>query len=149
MNPEASAVDEQVDRPTVRGRTNRDLTECLEPPQQRRVVGNGDLCVKHVCQRTQVAFRLSARKVKDHADRQRRLNRKVRVDALATGLPAGYNPPAVDSVVGKPDGEVTSSAEACLVLRPIAYPVWGSCVLVLAPFRILHRWQLQIEALPP
>ena len=61
MNPEAGAVDEQVDRPMARDRTKRDLTERLEPPGQSRVVGNGDLHVKHVYQGTQEAFGLSER----------------------------------------------------------------------------------------
>ena len=52
MNPEAGAVDEQVDRPMARDRATREFTERLEPPGQRRVVGNGDLPLKHVCQRT-------------------------------------------------------------------------------------------------
>ena len=86
VNPEAGAVDEQVDRPMARDRTKLDLTERLEPPGQSRVVGNGDLHVKHVYQGMQEAFGLSERKLKDHADRESRLNRDVRVSALAAGL---------------------------------------------------------------
>jgi hypothetical protein len=52
----------------------------------------------HVCQGTQQAFGLSEWKVKDHADRQSRLNRDVRVDALAAGLSAGWDPPRVDCI---------------------------------------------------
>jgi hypothetical protein len=92
VNPEAGAVDEQVDRPMARDRTTRDLAERLEPPGQRRVVGNGDLHVKQVYQGMQEAFGLSQRKLKDHADRQSRLNRDVRVDALATGHATGEGP---------------------------------------------------------
>ncbi len=86
VNPEARAVDEQVDRSMARDRTKRDLTERLEPPGQSRVVGNGELHLKHLCQRSQEAFGLSERKLKDHADRQSRLNRDVRVSALAAGF---------------------------------------------------------------
>jgi hypothetical protein len=83
VNPEAGAVDEQVDRPMARDRAKRELTERLQPPGQRRVVGNGDLHLKHFCQGTQEALGLPERKLKDHADRQSRLNRDVRVGTLA------------------------------------------------------------------
>jgi hypothetical protein len=43
VDSEASAVDEQVDRSMARERMKRDLTERLEAPGQRRVIGNGDL----------------------------------------------------------------------------------------------------------
>ena len=39
VNPEARAVDEQVDRSMARDRTKRDLTDCLESPGRSRVVG--------------------------------------------------------------------------------------------------------------
>ena len=106
VNPETHTVDEQVDRPIARYRTKRDLTERLVPPRQGRVIGNGDLHLKHVCQGTQEAFGLSERQVKDHADRQRCLNRNVCVDALATRPAADWCPPELDGVVRKPDGEV-------------------------------------------
>ena len=89
VNSEAGAVDEQVDRPMARNRTKRKLTERLESSGQGRVVRNGELHLKHDCQGTQEAFGLSERKVKDHTDRQSRLNRDVRVGALATGHATG------------------------------------------------------------
>ena len=42
VNPEASAVDDQVDRAIVRVHTKRDLTKRPEPPRQGRVIGNGN-----------------------------------------------------------------------------------------------------------
>ncbi len=56
VNPEARAVDEQVDRPMARDRTKRDLTERLEPPGQSRVVRNRDLHLEHLGQGTQEAL---------------------------------------------------------------------------------------------
>ena len=53
------------------------------------MVRNGDLHIKHVCQRSQEALGLSEREMKDHTDRQGCLDRNVRVDALAAGLAAG------------------------------------------------------------
>ena len=55
MNPESRRIDEQMDRSMALDRTKRDVTERLEPPGQRRVVGNEDLHLKHVCQGTQEA----------------------------------------------------------------------------------------------
>ena len=110
VNPEAGAVDEQVDGPMACDRTKRELTKRLEPPRQGRVVGNGELHLKHLCQGTQESFGLSERKVKDHADRQRCLNRDLCVDALAAGLATRRGPPGVESVIGQPDCEVTKAA---------------------------------------
>ena len=43
VNPEAGAVDEQVDRPIVRDRGKRQFPERPQPPAQSGVVGYGDL----------------------------------------------------------------------------------------------------------
>jgi len=110
VNPETCTVDEQVDRSITRHRIKRNLTERPEPPRQSRVIGNGDLHLKLVCQRSQEAFGLPERKVGDQTGRQSRLNREIRVDALAAGSATGWCPPRVDGVVGKPNGEVAASA---------------------------------------
>jgi hypothetical protein len=52
VNPEAGTVDEQVDWLLARDRAKRELTERLEPPRQSRVIGNGELHLKQVRQRT-------------------------------------------------------------------------------------------------
>ena len=109
VNPEARAVDEQVDRSMARDRTKRDLTERLEPPAQRRVVRNGDLHLEQLGQGTEEALGLPERKVEDHADRQSCLNGDVRVGALATGFATGRSSPGVQCSVGKPDCQVASS----------------------------------------
>ena len=89
VNPETGAVDEQMDRSIVLEHAKREFTELLEAPGQSRMVGNGDLYLEHLDQGTKEALSLSERKVEDHADRQGRFNRDVRVGALAAGLPAG------------------------------------------------------------
>ncbi len=106
MDPETGAVDEQADRALARDRRKVDYPQVLEPPGQRRMVGNGELQLEHVGQGTQEALSLSKRKVEDHANRQSCLNRGVRVGVLA----AGQGPPGVDGVVRKPDGQVTPFA---------------------------------------
>jgi len=110
VNSETCTVDEQMDRPLARDHTKRDLTEGLQPPGKSCVVGNGDVQFERLCQRSQEPFGLPERKVKDHADRQRRLNRNVHVETLAAGATTGWCPPGFESVVGKPDGEVAASA---------------------------------------
>jgi len=47
--------------------------------------------------RTQEALGLPKRKVKDNADRQRRLECDVRVGGLAAGFGTGRSPPGVES----------------------------------------------------
>jgi len=110
VNSETCTVDEQMDRPLARDHTKRDLTEGLQPPAQSGVVGNGHLHLKRLCQRSQEPFGLPERKVKDHADRQSRLNRENRVETLAARSATGWCPPGLDGVVRKPDGQVTPFA---------------------------------------
>ena len=109
VNPEPRTVDEQMDRSIALDHTKREFTEFLEAPRQSRMVGNGDLRLEHVGQRTKEALGLSEREVEDHADRQGRLNRDVRVGALVAGFAAGWSLPRVEGVIGKPDGKVSSS----------------------------------------
>ncbi len=52
VNPEPRTIDEQMDRPIALDSAERDLTERLEPPGQRRVVRNGDVQFELLCQRT-------------------------------------------------------------------------------------------------
>ena len=47
---------------------------------------------------------LTERQVEDHADRQSRLDRDIRVDALPTGLATGWSTPGFDGVLRQPDG---------------------------------------------
>ncbi len=143
VNPEARAVDEQVDRSTARDRTKRDLAKLLEPSGQSRMVGNRDLHVQHVCERTQEALGLPERKVEDHADRQGRLDGDVRIGTLTTGFPGGRCSPGVEGIIRKPDGKVASSLEPGLVFSLIPHPIPRLRVLVLAAFRVLHRWWLR------
>ena len=75
--------------------------------------------------------------MEDHADRQRGLDRNVRVPELTSGLAAGRSSPGVDRVIRKPDREITATPEARLVLGPITHPVSRLRVLVLVSLRIL------------
>ena len=47
--------------------------------------------------------------MKDHADRQRRLDRDIRVDALPPGFATGWSTPGFDGVLRQPDGQVTTA----------------------------------------
>ena len=55
---------------------------------------------------------LAKRKTKDHTNRQSRLDRDVRVGALAAGFAVGRSTPSLDSVLGEPDGHVTTPCVA-------------------------------------
>ncbi len=43
MNPESRTIDEQMDRSIGRELAEPDLTELLEPPGQRRVIGDREV----------------------------------------------------------------------------------------------------------
>ena len=64
VNPEARAVDEQVDRLIALDSAERDLTELLQPSGQSCVVRNGDLHLEQLGQRTEEALGLPERKGK-------------------------------------------------------------------------------------
>ena len=51
VNSEARAIDQQMDRPTRREPAESDLTELLEPPGQRRMVGDREVHLEHMGQR--------------------------------------------------------------------------------------------------
>ena len=46
MNPEACAIDEQVDRPICGELLESEIPELLEASGQCRVIGNGKLCLE-------------------------------------------------------------------------------------------------------
>src|SRR5680860_265852 len=83
--------------------------------------------------------------MEDHADRQRGLDRDVRVSTLAAGLAASRSTPGIERLIRKPDGHVATTPKAGLVLRPIPYPILKLRLLVLASLRILHRWRLRVR----
>jgi hypothetical protein len=109
VNPEPRTIDEQVDRSIRSEPAKADLAELLEPPGQSRMVGDRDLQLEHLGQGTQEAFGLSERKVEDHANCQSCFDGDIRIGALTAGFPTGRRSPGVEGIIGKPDGEVTSS----------------------------------------
>ena len=103
------------------------------------MIGDREIDVEELCQATEEALGLAKRKVKDHADRQRGLDRDVRVPALTSGLAAGRSAPGIERSIRKPHGQVATTLESCLVVSPIAHSITRLRVLVLASLRILHR----------
>jgi hypothetical protein len=103
------------------------------------VIGDRQINVEHLGEGAEEALGLAQRKMKDHADRQRSLDRDVGVPSLTTGLPARWGPPSIECRIGEPDSQVTSVLQTGLVLGPIPYPIPRLRVLVLASLRILHR----------
>ena len=94
------------------------------------MIRNGQIHLEAIGQRPQEAFSLPERQVEDHADRQSRLDREIRVDALPAGFATRWRTPGFDGVLRQPDGQVTAAPEACLVCRPVADPVGRFGVLV-------------------
>ena len=64
VNPEPRAIDEQMDRSIGRELAKPDFTELLEPPGQRRVIGDREVHVEQVSKATQEALGLPEGKVK-------------------------------------------------------------------------------------
>ncbi len=102
------------------------------------MIGDWEIELEEPDQASEKALRLSERELEDNANRQRGLDRNVRVGTLATGFAAGRSSPRIERGVRKPDGEVASTPKAGLVLRPVSHPISRLCVLVLAALRILH-----------
>jgi hypothetical protein len=139
MNPETRTVDEEMDR-SIRGESSKsNPSELLEPSGQRGVIGDRELHVEHPGQRAEEALGLAKRKVKDHADGQRSLDRDIGVPALTAGSATGRSSPGIECRIREPDGQVASALEAGLIFSPVPYPIPRLRVLVLAALRILHR----------
>jgi hypothetical protein len=81
--------------------------------------------------------------MEDHANRQCGLDGDVLIGTLAAGFAAGGLAPGIECFIRNPDGKVTTLLETRLVFSLIPYPISGLRVLVLAPFRVHHRWLLQ------
>ena len=139
VNPEPRTVDEQMDRSTRGKLPEWDLAELLKPPGHGRVIRNRKLDLEQLGQRPEEALGLAKRKMKDHADCQRSLDRDVRIEALASGFAAGRSMPGFERGIGEPDGQVATLLEARLVFSPIPHLISRLRVLVLAALRILHR----------
>ncbi len=119
VNSETRTIDEQMDW-SFRGEPAKpNVTELLKPPRQRGVIGDREIDFEQFCEGTQEALGLAKRKMENHADRQRGLDRHVRVGTLTTGFPTGRGSPGIERSIRKPDGQVTTFPEGCLVFRPI------------------------------
>ena len=72
------------------------------------MIRDWEIDLEEPCQATEETLGLAKRKMEDHADRQRSLDREVRIGALAAGFPAWWSPPGVEGIVREPDGEVAA-----------------------------------------
>ena len=119
VHSETRTVDEQMDR-SIRGEPAKsNVPELLQSPRQRRVIRNREIHVEQLGQATEEALGLAKRKVEDHADRQRRLDRDVRIGSLAAGFATGRSAPDIERGIREPNGQVATPPEARFILRPI------------------------------
>jgi hypothetical protein len=65
------------------------------------VIGDGDVDLEHVGDRSQQALGLSQRLVEYEAEREARLNSNRRIDWLTTPLPGGRRLPCLDCLLGR------------------------------------------------
>ena len=82
VNSESCTVDEYVNRLTRRELTHTDLTKFLQTPRQRGMIGDREVDLEHIYQATKEALGLAKRKMEDHANRQRGLDRNVTVGVV-------------------------------------------------------------------
>ena len=82
--------------------------KALQSPRQRGVIGDRKVDFEQLGKGTKEALGLAKWKMKDHADRERRLDRNVRIGALATRLAAGRSAPGIECGIGEPDGEIAA-----------------------------------------
>jgi hypothetical protein len=144
VNPEPSAVDEQMDRSIGGEPTAPNVTKLLQSPRQGRVIGDRQIDFELLDKGTKEPLGLAKRKMEDHADHQGSLDRDVRIPALTAGLAAGRSSPSIECVITKPDRQFASLPQTGLVLRPVSNPISRLRVLVLAALRILHSCRLRI-----
>ena len=110
VNSESCTVDQQVDRLIVPGCTKWNVAELLMPPGQRCVIRNWEIQIEQQGQPSKEALRLTKWEMKDHADRQSRLDSDICVGALTAGFAAGRSTPGIEGGIRKPDSEVTAVA---------------------------------------
>jgi hypothetical protein len=93
----------RVDRPIGRKPAELNVTEVLQSPIQRGVIGDREIDVEQICQATEEAIGLARRLMKDPANRQRGFDRDVTIGALAARLALGRNSPGIERLIRKPD----------------------------------------------
>jgi hypothetical protein len=104
------------------------------------LIGDREIELEQVGEGTEKALGLAKRKVEDHADRQRGLDRDVRVPALTTGLATCRSSPGIERSIREPHRQVATSLQTGLVRSPIADPILRLRVLVLAALLRLSRF---------
>ena len=115
-------IDHDMDRPAQRPTIERHL-QLTRSTRQRRVVRDVQLEPHQRDHRSQQPFRLPPRKPEHQTNRERRLDRHVRVPALTSGSTGGQRGPRRDRCRCQPERDVAPVSERSVVLRPVRDPV--------------------------
>src|SRR6202034_3816556 len=91
---------------------------------ERRVIGDGDVDLEHVGDRSQQTLGLSQRLVEYQAEREARLDGDRRVDRLTAPPSGGRRLPCRDRLLGHPYGQASAPDQRSVVFRPVRDPVF-------------------------
>ena len=123
---ESFRVDNQMGRALMRSGGRRHV-DVFVPPRQRGVVRCFQVELHQPQQRVEESLALSERKVKDHAQRQRRHDCQIRVARLATATAVPRWRPGFARLLAEPDRDVATALEITLILRPVGHAI-SSCI---------------------
>jgi hypothetical protein len=99
---------------------------------QCRVIGDGDVDLEHLGNRSERTLGLSQRLVEYQAEREARLDGDRRVDRLTTPLSSGRCLPCRDRLLGNPHCQASAPGPCGVVFGPVRDPVCGLGNLVAA-----------------
>jgi len=94
------------------------------------MIGDGDVDLEHVGDRSQQTLGLSQRLMEDQADRKARLDGDRRIDRLAAPLSGSRCLPDRDRLLGQPHCQAPAPDQRGVVVRPVRDPILGPGDLV-------------------
>jgi hypothetical protein len=135
---QTSAVHEQMQRAGT-GSPKRWHRQRPGSAAQRGMIRHGEIKAEQSDDGADQPLSLAQRQAKDHAHRQRRGDRQVRVVQLTAGRDSRIGPPRLDRFLGEPHGQASPPLQCCVILRPVGDPI--SCLGdVVAVFGMVFEW---------
>src|SRR5215212_3535852 len=108
------------------------------PAAQGGVVRNREIKAEQAHEGADQAFGLPVRQAKHSPERQGRQDGELRIPGLAASGRARLSPPGCDRLVGEPDGQTSTLAEAGVISRPVRD-------FVLLPGNVMTTGLVQLE----
>ena len=99
----------------------------LATPEERGVIGRGQVETQHPEDRRQEAFSLPQGQVEDEPERQRGFDGEIGILPLPATVADPHGLPSGDRIRGQPHGDIASLDQRSVVCRPISDVVFWSC----------------------